>query len=30
MEFIEDVAGWVVAFLVADLIIWAVKRARRK
>lgn len=30
MEFVEDVAGWVVAFLVADLIIAAVRRLRRK
>ena len=30
MEFVEDVAGWVVAFLVDDLIIAAVRRLRRK
>lgn len=30
MEFIEDIATWVIAFFVADLVILAVKRLRGK
>lgn len=30
MEFLEDLLGWLVAFAVADLVILAVKKLRRK
>ena len=29
MDVIKDLAGWVAAFLVADGIVWLIKRARK-
>lgn len=29
MEIIKDLAGWVVAFLVADGIVWLIRKVRK-